>query len=398
MVALALAGYRAPERLVMYAKSTRLGKTFPPVGIVLAMLAVGAGSAYSQVQVALSPGKSAALSPVSAAEQSESSPDGVIQGPVLGYFFDPSRGSLHPIRGIPGSSYVADPMPLGFSVKIAAVSPLHNYMLAVDNVSGEVKVVDVTVVPPAAIPIPGAGRADRIVLSPRGDAAALYDRAQRTIQFVSGLPANPSVEGSVDLSSLDGVITAIAISDDGEVGLVATSGRNSGSVYVLKTGQDPRPIVSVGRVLALAFVERSHDAVIADYDKNEVLLVQQVDGSAQPVPLASGNDGIVHPNAIIATADGRRALVASSDSRRVAFVPLSGGPTEFVSCRCEPTTLARLNGNSMFQLTTASGQPLFVLDASRAEARILFVPPHQPAEPSRSPAPRRAPRAARTAR
>ena len=362
------------------------------------MLAVGAGSAYSQVQVALSPGKGAALNRVAAAGQSASSPDGVIQGPVLGYTFDPSRGSLHPIRGIPGASYVADPMPLGFSVKVAAVSPLHNYVLAVDNVSGEVKVLDVTLVPPAAIPVPGAGGADRIALSPRGDAAALCDRAQRTIQFVSGLPANPSVEGSVDLSSLDGVITAFAISDDGEVGLVATSHRNGGSVHVLKDGQDPRAIVSVGRVLALAFVERSHDAVIADYDKNEVLLVQQADGSAQPVPLASENDGVVRPNAIVAMADGRRALVASSDSGRVAFVPLSGGPTEFVSCSCKPTTLARLNGNSMFQLTAASGQPLFVLDASRAEARILFVPPHQPAEPSRSPAPRRAPRAARTAR
>ena len=382
----------------MNAGSTRRGNTLLPVGIVLAMLAVGAGSAYSQVQVALSPGKSAALSAISAAEQSASSSGGPIQGPGLGYTFDPSRGSLHPIRGIPGASYVADPMPLGFSVKVAAVSPLHNYVLAVDNVSGEVKVLDVTVIPPAAIMVPGAGGADRIVLSPRGDAAALYDRAQRTIQFVSGLPANPSVEGSVDLSSLDGVITAFAISDDGEVSLVATSGRNSGSVYALKTGQGPRTIVSVGRVLALAFVERSHDAVIADYDKNEVLLVQQVDGSAQPVPLASGNDGVVHPNAIIVTADGRRALVASSDSRRVAFVPLSGGPTEFVSCRCKPTTLARLNGNSMFQLTAASGQPLYMLDASRSEAGILFVPPNQPAEPSRSPAPRRAPGATRTAR
>ena len=382
----------------MYTRSTRRGETLLPVGIALAMLAGGAGSAYSQVQVALSPGKTTAPNPISAAGEAATSPDGPIQGPVLGYTFDPSRGALHPIRGILGSSYVADPMSLGFSVRIAAVSPLHNYVLAVDNVSGEVKVVDVTVVPPAVIPVPGAGGADRIVLSPRGSAAALYDRGHRTIQFVSGLPANPSVEGSVDLTSLEGVITAFAISDDGEVSLVATSTRGGGSVYVLKTGQDPRPIVAVGRALALAFVQRSHDAVIADYDKNEVLLVQQVDGSAQPVPLASESDGIVHPNAIIATADGRRALVASSDSRRVAFVPLSGGPTEFVSCGCKPTTLARLNGNSMFQLTTESGQPLFVLDASRAEARILFVPLNQPSEPLRSPVPRRAPGTTRTAR
>ena len=382
----------------MYAKSTRRGKTLLPVGIVLAMLVVGAGSAYSQVQVALSPAKTAAPNPVLAGEQAATSPDGPIQGPVLGYTFDPSRGALHPIRGILGSSYVADPMSLGFSVRVAAVSPRHNYVLAVDNVSGEVKVVDVAVFPVVATPIPGADAADRIVLSPRGDAAALYSRGRRTIQFISGLPTNPSVAGSVDLSSLDGVITAFAISDDGEVSLVATSGRSGGSVYTLKSGQDPRPIITVSRVLALAFVERSHDAVIADHDKSEVLLVEQVDGNAQPVSLASGNDGIVRPNAIVATADGERALVASSDSRRVAFVPLGGGPTEFVSCRCKPTTLTRLNGNSIFQLTSESGQPLFVLDASRAEARILFVPPNQPSQPSTDPAPRRAPAAARSVR
>ena len=382
----------------MYAKTTRQGKALLSLGIVSAMLAAGAGSAYSQVQVALSPGKTAAPSPISAGEQAATSPDGPIQGPVLGYTFDPSRGALHPIRGILGSSYVADPLSLGFSVRVAAVSSRHNYVLAVDNVSGEVKVVDVTVFPVETTPVPGAGGADRIVLSPRGDTAALYDRGRRTIQFISGLPANPSVAGAVDLSSLDGVITAFAISDDGEVSLVATSGRGGGSVYTVKTGQDPRPIISVGRVLAMAFVERSHDAVIADYDKNEVLLVQQAGGNAQPVSLASGNDGIVHPNAIVATADGRRALVASSDSRRIAFVPLNGGPTEFVSCGCKPTTLARLNGNAAFQLTSESGQPLFVLDASRAEARILFVPPNQPSEPSGDPAPRRAPAAARSAR
>ena len=381
----------------MYTKSTRRSKTLISSGVVLAVLTVGAGSVYSQVQVALTQGKSAAGSSVSAAGQSATSPDGPIQGPVLGYTFDPSRGSLHPIRGIAGASYVAGPMSLGFAMKVAAVSPLHNCVLTVDNVSGEVKVVDVAAVPPAVIPVPGAGGADRIVLSPRGDSAALYERRRQTIQFVRGLPADPSAAGWADLSSLDGVITAFAVSDDGEVGLVATSRRNGGSVYALKAGEDPRPIISVGRVLALAFVERSRDAVIADYDKNEVFLVQQVDGSAQPIPLASETDGVVRPNAIIVTADGRRALAASSDSRRVALVPLNGGPTEFVSCRCKPTMLARLNGNSMFQLTTASGQPLFVLDASRAEARILFVPPDQPSEAAGNALPRRAPGAARTA-
>ena len=293
-----------------------------------------------------------------------------VRGPVMGYVFDENSRLLRPINGIPGAAHVAAAVVLDFSPAVVAVSPNQDFALAVDA-EGRLRLVDLTAPASVSTVVEAAiAGADRIFISPSGMAAAIYDRGAGIVQVIDGLPAAASAAETFAVGSLPGVLTALAVSDNGAV-LAAAAERTGGSLYALVAGRDPARIGTVRRVLGLSFAPRTDDAVAADYDASEVLLIRGVTTIGQISVIASANDGVSKPSFAAVAADGATAVAVVPSG--VARVPLNGGSPELLDCACKPTTLSPLAGGAAFRLTEAVGAPIHLVEVT-GETRMLFVP------------------------
>ena len=138
--------------------------------------------------------------------------------------------------------------------------------------------------------------------------------------------------------------------------------------------------------------------MVADYDRNEVLLVRDVRGAAQATVLGGERESILRPVAVAASADNERVFAASSQTNQVVILPANGDSPNLVTCECQPSRLKALAGNAVFRITGASASPVMLLDADHESngqpaPRIVFVPPGDALmAPSPAPAPPRLPR------
>lgn len=329
-----------------------------------------------------------ALTPAS----TQAAAEGTVSGPTMGFFFDAQLGGLRPILGVPGAAQIGAGLALNGPLSRAQVAPGQQYALGVDA-DGSLVFVDLRVSPPQSRALPvGLENVSRILISPLGEAAAVYDRGARRVQFFTGMLASPSSGSVVALTGLQGVLTAMAVGDQGQTLLAATSSaEGQGGLYVVESGGEVRRVSAVGRVLSMTFLPGQDNALLADYERSEVLRVDGVRSVAVANVIAAARDGVRRPLAIQASADRRHAVAALDGSGRLALIPLSGGAAQFVDCNCRPRELTPMRGKSLYRLTSDPNQPLFVLDAGRMSAdgatmdpRVVFVPAQQTGQ---SPAP-----------
>lgn len=289
-----------------------------------------------------------------------------IAGPVLGYLWDAQIGGIRPILGIPGSSTLGDPINIGVALRTAEIAPAQSNAIAIDE-AARVLIVNTSTGELRPLDVSAAGL-DRIVFSPTGASAALYYSDKRQAVVATGLPESPETR-VVDLAGLPSLITAIAVSDqDGLLLLGTTEG-----VYVMAARQQaPALVAPATGTDAIAFLERSRDALIADRERNEIIWVRDVTGAAERVVLAGEQDGITRPIAVAATEDNRKAMAALPGA--VAVMDLGGGAPVVVPCACNPSGLHRLKSASVFRLNDASTGPVFLVEAAGGEWRVVFVP------------------------
>jgi hypothetical protein len=323
-----------------------------------------------------------------ATDNSKAAQGDSIRGPVLGYVFDPAALAIRPLPGIPGASYVGTPLPLGFTPEFVEVSPSHDYALGVEAATREVFLIDLRPATPTAERLAGINAGvDRIFFSPLGKAAALYDRQAKQVAIVTGLLEGPPNPARVDLTPISGMLTAMAVSDDGKAFAAASSEGDSGALFAGAPGEDLHLVGPLGRAAALSFLNDSHDLLVADIGRSEVVRVRNVNAGAEWTVLASRQDGLAEPVAVAASRDNTTAFAVSSADRSIARIALSGGPVEFLDCPCTPTGLDALDSGAGFRLTSASTAPMYMLDArpqgdgASSQARVLFIP-----APDRAPA------------
>ena len=314
-----------------------------------------------------------------------------IGGPALGFLFDPHNRSLRPLLGIPGAAHIAESLPLGVQLNTAEVAPGQGYALAV-TADERFVWIDLRSATPIIRELQlGLSEVSRIAVSPSGSAAAVYDRRGRQIRILNNLTEQPALREMVSLDGLDASATAIAISDDAKSVLIATAAdasplrsRRSGGLGVLwhvsSTG-NVRRLGQAGRVSGVSFVPGRKDALVADPDRGEVLLIKDVQNAATTTILASARDGLAQPQTVIADGVLDRAIVSMRDDNRLALIPLDGGPIQFVDCACRPLQAAPLRTQSLYRLTDSPAQPVYLLDASRLDAdgttpapRVFFIP------------------------
>ena len=96
--------------------------------------------------------------------------------------------------------------------------------------------------------------------------------------------------------------------------------------------------------------------------------------------IASGRDGLGAPIAVESDSAGR--IFVADQAGNVTILDRSHGSVVSLPCGCTPTGLFRLSGTATFRLTEPSDGPMWVLDASGADARIVAVPPGAPPAPA----------------
>jgi DNA-binding beta-propeller fold protein YncE len=290
---------------------------------------------------------------------------GHISGPVSGYVFDSGAHALRPILGIPGASLLGAPVDFGIDVAAVAVSPRQNaaFVTATD---GAFRLFRIDAGAVAQVQVDGLwGAPDRVVFSPSGTAAALYEGG--SAQIVTGLPDAPSAAGSLDLSALNSP-DSLALSDDGAV-LLASSGN---SVHLFGNFNDLGSITSIAGPAPLAFAPGGHDAAIGDLSGAGILLFHDLTGSGDVRTLAAPDDALGASSALAFSADGKRLLVANSKGQSVIAFDVAAGSRTATACSCSPTALIPLG--SLFRLNDLGHDPLWLLDAQASDPRIVFVP------------------------
>jgi len=320
----------------------------------------------------------------------DSSAPALLRGPVLGYVLDGRSGSIRPLNGIPGSSHLGRPLALPFPVSRAVFSSQADFALLVSGrEDGAVFLAsDLGGPSPVLMPVAGAIEGpDRIVMNSVESAAALYSAYTRRVQIVRGLPERPVADPALELASLSGKVTALAIDNRATGVLIAGSEDDRGALYWVEAGPaglapGPSPglrfLANFARPSALALLRDDQDVAVTDAGRNELLLVRNFAGAAEVFLLAGERDGISNPVAVAAWADGRLILAANAEDApsrgSLAIIDLSGvTPPARLALEAVPSRLDRLRGRSSFLLTEPGQAPLLLFDATDSSS-LYFVP------------------------
>jgi len=297
-----------------------------------------------------------------------------LSGPTMGLVFDASQSALRPIRGIPGAATLGDAVNPGFPLASATVSPRQDFALALraDDSS-----VVLALAGGGSAAVPGARPAPALmVFSPAGATAALYDSGAGRVQVLTGLPDAAAVQSDVDISALAGPVAALAVDDAGSTLFLAAGAAETVALYRIAMDGTSQFLASFRSVAALRLSVNGREAMLADSAAGAVYAIRDLRGAGRMETIASGRDGLGIPIAVESDSAGR--IFVADQAGNVTILNRGRGPVVSLPCGCTPAGLFRLSGTATFRLTEPSNGPMWVLDASGADARIVAVPPAAP--------------------
>ena len=277
--------------------------------------------------------------------------------PVMGYTADTRSGVIRPIRGLPGAALVREPLNVGFRIRTAAISPLHDFALVVSVDDSRLHLISLRGEIAPLLPQNTIDSPDAIILSPSGKAAILYQQDAGIAQVLTQLPDGPEAQPPVTLPFVL-PSSSLAIADDG---------------ILLAPGMDSTWPAGVS---AVSVRRNSHD-LLAATRSGDIYLARNVMGAPEFRKIYAAGENGSEPVAIQFSIDGAYAYSASVNGT-VAIIDLSTNETRILSCDCRPDGLQSLADGKLFRLRGTSG-PLLLLDVSGREPRFWFVPPHRDA-------------------
>jgi len=292
-----------------------------------------------------------------------------LEGPRMGMVFDSSIRAIRPILGIPGAAVMGDPLKTSLDLRKVSISPQQDYALAAQGEHNQIAVLRFDHAPMTSTPVPGTHNGpDQMVFSPGGRVAAVHYKDGNRIQVLGGLPGSPKVMEELYLSA-GALPSALAVGDDNTV----LAGVGDSVYWVTHSGEVPL-LKGVSKVSAIALTT-ARLALVAD-STSQIHRLQNVTTGLETDILAGPAQGIAAPVAVAISSDSRSAFVANGKSGMVAILDLRGkAPVHKIACGCKLTGLDRLDGDNLFRLTEPSKQPMWVLEASAKETRVVFVPP-----------------------
>jgi DNA-binding beta-propeller fold protein YncE len=302
--------------------------------------------------------------------------DPQLSGPVPGYVFDHTSHSIRPIFGVPGSAYLGPSAIGGFDA--ASVSPLGISALAVQ--AGNLYLIqNLDSAQPDSTPVANAISGARLFAWGKdGLSVAVYSLDSQQAQVLRNLDPRdtskaPAIEEPIDLSSVAGVVSALAF--DGSRLLIGAASPDSGGVYLAGGQSPPQLLVKAANPVALSLDTVKGDLYIADRDNNQIWMIRDYTGDATPMLFVDDRAGVSSPVGIRVSSNGRRLLIANSGSRGIdaldmatraslAHVDLDFAPARMEGLGSGPLSLLNFGGPK---------SPLYVLDGA-GDLAVYFVP------------------------
>jgi hypothetical protein len=296
--------------------------------------------------------------------------EALLSGPVSGSVYDPASRSLRPIVGLPGASYLGDP--LIADLDWAAAAPDGRTMLALR--SGRLWAVRQTGSALLWAGIDGGlASPERAAWSADGSAAAIYSSRQG-LQLLRSLGDTPAAGPAVELA---GRVTALAVEASGACAVAGVEAERDGGIYLVCADAAPKLLVGLAHPAALALAPNNNDALfVADRGSGQILEVRNFRGEAAVMPFAADASGSWDPVGAAVSGDGAFLYVAHRSAKRVdAYEVASRTLASRIAIEWEPTLLEPLAVKSVFLLKSPGGrdEPLLVLEAGR-ELAVYFVP------------------------
>ncbi len=293
----------------------------------------------------------------------------LFSGPVEALTFDAPTRSVRPVIGFPGDASFGPA--LLDSLDFASVAPHQSYGIVFENgkclfVSG---LGSKTV---STLAIAGAGaNPDGVVWSGNGSLAVLYSHAGSWFQTIAGFPSAPVAGASVDVTSLGGVFTAVAVDAPGKQIVVAVSGEN-GAVYQAAGGQFTR-LASMAKPVSLSFSSDSQTLYALDAAALQVTAVTIASHGLQALALP----GIANPVAIQSFEDSQNRqllYIAGGTDRVVRILDVASQQFGTVPLSFQPTNLDPFgSGSYVLAYRSQSASPLWLF-ASTPQPGAYFVP------------------------
>jgi hypothetical protein len=329
----------------------------------------------------------------------------VIAHPYLGYAYDASRGAIRPLSGVPGAAIMGAPLDLRFRLAAAAISPRQDFALAVSAADNQVRlivlgprmaganpVVTRAMSHPDLMTLSASGSAavlyprmagasplvtdamphpDLMTFSASGSAAVLYQKSPARLQILTGLPDSPAVQ-EVNAGLVANPPVSLAVSDDGELVLMAPEATDSDPVWLLTAQGASLRMLLPGSTGAVSFYGGAQDALAATRS-GDIYLVRNAGSSPDVRLIRAGDDQTSEPIAIQFSADGKQAYTANARGF-LSTVDLLTGSASSISCQCQPVGLQPLQSGTLFRLTDVTNLPVMLFEPSKTEPRIWFVP------------------------
>lgn len=291
-------------------------------------------------------------------------------GPVEGFAFDAPTRSIRSVIGLIGSASLGPAVVE--DVDFASFAPGRDYAVAFRSrrglfisALGSDQPSAVYLASPAIVP-------ERVVWSGDGSTAVFYSQAQNRLQVVSGFPASANPGQVLDLSSMGGSLSAVAIGSDGQHIVAGLTGDRAG-VYEIGDGQSLIPLLSIAKPSALAFSQDGASVYALDSTSGEISQFDLANSSTQTWPVS-----LEDPVAIAAARDAsnRRVIYVAgrADRALVAYDGYSHEAVASVSLDFQPARIEPLGRNSFLLTTRNSDSDLLWSFTNRVKPAVYFVP------------------------
>ena len=293
--------------------------------------------------------------------------------PGLGFAWDGRSNQIRPIHGIPGAAILGEGA--GQTAYTSAViSPRHDLALAISAGTSKVRLIHLA--SGVAQDVPEIDAAPfRLVFSPSGTAALAMGSK---LQLLTGLTGSLTVQ-DLALPPNAGDLTAIALSDDGQLVLLATRSGDTASTWLLAPGMSPLQAALPGPIAAASFQPGAREAFALDPDGAIYqILNSSIPGEVRQLhPGSSQTAGSV---AVRLSADGKHIYTANRTGTAAVF-DVDAASIVAVDCGCTPTGIEPLTPN-LFRITEISDRPVMLFDVSTPTPRVWFVPSDAPSADS----------------
>lgn len=296
--------------------------------------------------------------------------------PMSGVVYDAPTQGLRPVLGRPGGAYLGQALMSG--IDLGSVSP--NGRTALVLIAGETQLVrGMERLRADAEILSGAIEGwTRIAWAGDSSAAVLYSPTRRSLQVVRGLKDTAAGEPEIDLSGIDGQVSALVTDQTARRIAIGITGASAGWY-----------LVEGSTVQFLFAMEEPASGVFAD--GGSTLHAVGVRGQlAEMRNLSEGRElisevkeGLEDPAGVGISADGKLLYIAERSRSLLRIQERAGGALVSEIAVDEPPTGLELLGSGIFLLRgrARAGEPLYLFEGG-AEPAVYFVPasPEAPAE------------------